>query len=113
MVGWLEAFVPLRVPVLVRSGRCNHLIELDGPPVRRTVGVDATDAPRLLGLLLEQGHVEKAAAVYAADLGLDPQLSRSSQPSVSSSTSPRVGADVLTAASCACRLDVVGDCCSG
>jgi tetratricopeptide (TPR) repeat protein len=30
-------------------------------------------------LLLEQGHVEQAAAVYAADLGLDPTLSRSSQ----------------------------------
>ena len=30
-------------------------------------------------LLLEQGHVESAAAVYAADLGLDPTLSRSCQ----------------------------------
>ena len=30
-------------------------------------------------LLLEQGHVEEAAAVYAADLGLDPTLSRSCQ----------------------------------
>ncbi|MDV3126318.1 tetratricopeptide repeat protein [Mycobacterium sp. 21AC1] len=29
-------------------------------------------------LLLEQGHVEQAAGVYAADLGLDPTLSRSS-----------------------------------
>lgn len=27
-------------------------------------------------LLLEQGHVEEAARVYAADLGLDPTLSR-------------------------------------
>ncbi|MGV0746334.1 tetratricopeptide repeat protein [Mycolicibacterium sp. XJ870] len=30
-------------------------------------------------LLLEQGHVEEAAQVYAADLGLDPTLSRSCQ----------------------------------
>lgn len=30
-------------------------------------------------LLLEQGHVEEAAAVYAADLGLDPTLARSCQ----------------------------------
>lgn len=30
-------------------------------------------------LLLEQGHVEEAAAVYAADLGLDPTLARPCQ----------------------------------
>ena len=30
-------------------------------------------------LLLEQGRVEEAAAVYAADLGLDPTLSRACQ----------------------------------
>jgi tetratricopeptide (TPR) repeat protein len=30
-------------------------------------------------LLLEQGHVEQAAQVYAADLGLDPTLARSCQ----------------------------------
>src|SRR3979409_912253 len=30
-------------------------------------------------LLLEQGHVEEAAQVYAADLGLDPTLSRPCQ----------------------------------
>ena len=30
-------------------------------------------------LLLEQGQVEEAAAVYAADLGLDPTLSRPCQ----------------------------------
>ena len=30
-------------------------------------------------LLLEQGHIEEAAAVYAADLGLDPTLSRPCQ----------------------------------
>jgi tetratricopeptide (TPR) repeat protein len=30
-------------------------------------------------LLLEQGHVERAAQVYAADLGLDPTLSRACQ----------------------------------
>lgn len=88
-------------------------------------------------LLLEQGLVEDAAAVYAADLGLDPQLARSSQHPGNvwslhgyheclqrlgrTAEAAIVGqqlklararADVPITASCACRLDVAGDCCS-
>ncbi|KUI27488.1 hypothetical protein AU195_19905 [Mycobacterium sp. IS-1496] len=88
-------------------------------------------------LLLEQGRVTDAAAVYAADLGLDPQLSRSSQhpgnvwslhgyheclqrlgrTAEAAIIGQQLGlalarADVPIAASCACRLDVVDDCCS-
>jgi len=88
-------------------------------------------------LLLEQGRVEEAAAVYAADLGLDPTLSRPCQhPGNVWSLHGyheclqrlgRVGeaeiigrqlelakarADVPILASCLCRLEVVGkDCC--
>lgn len=87
-------------------------------------------------LLLEQGLVEDAAAVYAADLGLDPQLARSSQHPgnvwslhgyheclqrlgrAAEATIvgqqlklARARADVPITASCACRLDVAGDCC--
>jgi tetratricopeptide (TPR) repeat protein len=88
-------------------------------------------------LLLEQGHVEEAAAVYAADLGLDSTLSRSCQHPGNvwslhgyHECLRRLGrdaeaviigrqlelaaarADVPILASCACRLDV-GDpgCC--
>lgn len=88
-------------------------------------------------LLLEQGRVEDAAAVYAADLGLDPQLARSSQHPCNvwslhgyheclqrlgrTAEAAIVGqqlklararADVPITASCACRLDVADDCCS-
>lgn len=88
-------------------------------------------------LLLEQGLVEDAAAVYAADLGLDPQLARSSQHPGNvwslhgyheclqrlgrTAEAAIVGqqlklararADVPITASCACRLDVADDCCS-
>ncbi|BBZ60461.1 tetratricopeptide repeat protein [Mycolicibacterium monacense] len=88
-------------------------------------------------LLLEQGRVEDAAAVYAADLGLDPQLARSSQHPGNvwslhgyheclqrlgrTAEAAIVGqqlklararADVPITASCACRLDVADDCCS-
>ncbi len=84
-------------------------------------------------LLLEQGHVERAAAVYAADLGLDPTLSRACQhPNNVWSLHGyheclrRLGrhdeativgrqfdiaaarADVPIVASCACRLDTAG-----
>ena len=84
-------------------------------------------------LLLEQGHVEEAAAVYAADLGLDPTLSRACQHPTNvwslhgyHECLQRLGrteeaaiigqqldlmrarADVPIAASCACRLDVGG-----
>lgn len=88
-------------------------------------------------LLLEQGRVEDAAAVYAADLGLDPELARSSQhlgnvwslhgyhecllrlgrPAEAAIigqqlTLARARADVPVTASCACRLDVADGCCS-
>jgi tetratricopeptide (TPR) repeat protein len=84
-------------------------------------------------LLLEQGHVEQAAAVYAADLGLDPTLSRPCQhPNNVWSLHgyyeclqrlgradeaaiigqqlalARARADVPIQASCACRLEAVG-----
>jgi len=83
-------------------------------------------------LLLEQGRVEEAAAVYAADLGLDPTLSRACQhPNNVWSLHGyheclqrlgrhdeaaiigqqldlmRARADVPIVASCACRLEVV------
>ena len=89
-------------------------------------------------LLLEQGHVEEAAHVYAADLGLDPTLSRSSHhPNNVWSLHgyheclrrlgrdaeaaiigqqlelARARADVAVRASCACRLDVADPCCGG
>ncbi|BDX32068.1 hypothetical protein TUM20985_26150 [Mycobacterium antarcticum] len=90
-------------------------------------------------LLLEQGRVEEAAAVYAADLGLDPTLSRCCQHPGNvwslhgyHECLTRLGrddeaavigrqldeakarADVPIVASCACRLDVEdgdGGCC--
>lgn len=89
-------------------------------------------------LLLEQGHVEEAAGVYAADLGLDPTLSRSCQhPNNVWSLHgyheclQRLGrteeaviigrqlelakarADVPILASCACRLEVFEKTCCG
>jgi hypothetical protein len=82
-------------------------------------------------LLLEQGRVEEAAAVYAADLGLDPTLARCCQHPGNvwslhgyHECLQRLGrlpeaaiigqqlalasarADVPIRASCACRLDV-------
>lgn len=87
-------------------------------------------------LLLEQNHVEEAACVYAADLGLDPTLSRSSQhPNNVWSLHGyheclrRLGrdaeaviigqqlelaqarADIPVRASCACRLEAAEPCC--
>ena len=87
-------------------------------------------------LLLEQGRVEDAAAVYAADLGLDPTLSRPCQHPGNvwslhgyHECLRRLGrddeaviighqlelavarADVPILASCACRLDTSGDDC--
>ncbi|CDO88609.1 hypothetical protein AWC29_07365 [Mycobacterium triplex] len=81
-------------------------------------------------LLLEQGHVEEAANVYAADLGLDPsvrrccqhpgnvwslhgyheclrRLGRTAEATIISQqlTLARAHADVPITASCACRLD--------
>ncbi|KWX19627.1 hypothetical protein AFM11_34795 [Mycolicibacterium wolinskyi] len=87
-------------------------------------------------LLLEQGRVEDAAQVYAADLGLDPTLSRSCQHPNNvwslhgyheclrrlgrDAEATIIGkqlevalarADVPITASCACRLDVADPCC--
>ncbi|OBF93239.1 hypothetical protein A5790_11960 [Mycobacterium sp. 852002-51152_SCH6134967] len=87
-------------------------------------------------LLLEQGRVEEAAAVYAADLGLDPTLPRPCQhPNnvwslhgyheclqrlgreaeaaiIGQQLTLAAGrADVVVRASCACRLDVPPACC--
>lgn len=87
-------------------------------------------------LLLEQNHVEEAAGVYAADLGLDPTLSRSSQhPNNVWSLHgyheclrrlgrdaeaviigqqlelARARADITVRASCACRLEAAEPCC--
>lgn len=87
-------------------------------------------------LLLEQGRVADAAAVYAADLGLDPTLSRSSQHPGNvwslhgyheclqrlgrtgeatiigqQLTLAAARADVAVTASCACRLEVGDGCC--
>nr|WP_090341994.1 tetratricopeptide repeat protein [Mycolicibacterium malmesburyense]CRL72201.1 tetratricopeptide repeat protein [Mycolicibacterium malmesburyense] len=87
-------------------------------------------------LLLEQGRVEEAASVYAADLGLDPTLPRPCQhPNNVWSlhgyreclhrlgrhgeaaiigqqlTLAAARADVPIRASCACRLEVSADCC--
>ncbi|WP_193048084.1 tetratricopeptide repeat protein [Mycolicibacterium baixiangningiae] len=87
-------------------------------------------------LLLDQGRVEEAAAVYAADLGLDPELSRSSQHPGNvwslhgyheclqrlgrTAEAAIIGqqlslaaarADVPINASCACRLDIADGCC--
>lgn len=89
-------------------------------------------------LLLEQGQVEEAARVYAADLGLDPNLSRSRHhPNNVWSLHGyhecllRLGrdaeaviigqqlelaqarADVTVRASCACRLEAAESCCGG
>ncbi|ORA28785.1 hypothetical protein BST13_28170 [Mycobacterium aquaticum] len=89
-------------------------------------------------LLLEQGRVEEAAGVYAADLGLDPTLNRSSHHPGNvwslhgyHECLQRLGrdaeaaiiaqqldlalarADVPIVASCACRLDVAPTCCGG
>lgn len=87
-------------------------------------------------LLLEQGRVEDAAQVYAADLGLDPTLSRSCQHPNNvwslhgyheclrrlgrDAEATIIGkqlevalarADVPITASCACRLDIADPCC--
>ncbi|KUI47753.1 hypothetical protein AU198_24180 [Mycobacterium sp. GA-1199] len=87
-------------------------------------------------LLLEQGRVQEAAAVYATDLGLDPtlprpcqhpnnvwslhgyheclqRLGRDAEASIIGQqlTLAVARADVPVRASCACRLDVPPDCC--
>jgi tetratricopeptide (TPR) repeat protein len=87
-------------------------------------------------LLLEQGRIEEAAAVYAADLGLDPaiarpcqhpgnvrslhgyheclqRLRRTAEAGIIGQRLALAGsrADVPILASCACRLEVVDSCC--
>ena len=87
-------------------------------------------------LLLEQGRVDEAAAVYAADLGLDPalprpcqhpgnvwslhgyheclqRLGRTAEAGIIGQQLALAGAraDVPILASCACRLEVVDSCC--
>ncbi|MUM29245.1 tetratricopeptide repeat protein [Mycobacterium sp. CBMA295] len=89
-------------------------------------------------LLLEQGHIEEAARVYAADLGLDPTLRRSSHHPNNvwslhgyheclrrlgrDAEATIIGqqlelalarADVPVRASCACRLEPANPCCGG
>ncbi|BBX74115.1 tetratricopeptide repeat protein [Mycobacterium shinjukuense] len=122
-----EAFAHLRRAVELDDG-----LPYDEPwgwmqPTRHAYGA----------LLLEQGHVEEAAAVYAADLGLDHTLARPCQHPGNvwslhgyheclqrlgrSAEATIIGqqlalaaarADVPIRASCACRLDV-SSCCDG
>ncbi|MDP7724530.1 tetratricopeptide repeat protein [Mycobacterium sp. TY814] len=57
-----------------------HAVELDdGLPYDEPWGWMQPTRHAYGALLLEQGHVEEAAAVYAADLGLDPTLARCCQ----------------------------------
>lgn len=57
-----------------------HAIELDdGLPYDEPWGWMQPTRHAYGALLLEQGHVDEAAAVYAADLGLDPTLARCCQ----------------------------------
>ena len=121
-----EAFVSLR-----RAIEVDDALPYDEPwgwmqPTRHAYGA----------LLLEQGHVEEAARVYAADLGLDPTLNRSSHHPNNvwslhgyheclrrlgrTAEADIIGqqlelaqarADVAVRASCACRLDTTGPCC--
>lgn len=117
-----EAFEHLRSAVRLDDG-----LPYDEPwgwmqPTRHAYGA----------LLLEQGHVEEAAAVYAADLGLDPTLARCCQhpgnvwslhgyheclqrlgrTAEAMIVGQQLGlaaarADVPIRASCACRLEVL------
>ena len=123
-----DAFVKLR-----RAIELDDALPYDEPwgwmqPTRHAYGA----------LLLEQGHVEEAASVYAADLGLDPTLTRPCQHPANvwslhgyHECLQRLGrdaeaviigrqlelakarADVPITASCACRLDVEDDDCCG
>ncbi|MDX1891849.1 tetratricopeptide repeat protein [Mycolicibacterium sp. 050158] len=114
-----------------------HAVELDDAlPYDEPWGWMQPTRHALGALLLEQGRVEQAAAVYAADLGLDPTLSRCCQhpnnvrslhgyheclqrlgrDDEAAEIGRRLelasaGADVPILASCACRLDVGGGCC--
>jgi tetratricopeptide (TPR) repeat protein len=121
-----QAFEHLRHAIALSDG-----LNYDEPwgwmqPVRHAYGA----------LLLEQGHVEEAAKVYEADLGLDPTLSRPCQHPNNlwalhgyHECLQRLGrdgeaniiarqlelakarADVPIEASCACRLETAPSCC--
>jgi tetratricopeptide (TPR) repeat protein len=129
--------------ITYREGRFDdafaHLrraIELDDSlPYDEPWGWMSPTRHALGALLLEQGHVEKAAAVYAADLGLDPTLARPCQHPGNvwslhgyleclkwlgrNDEATIIGkqleiaiarADVPILASCACRLEVADPC---
>jgi tetratricopeptide (TPR) repeat protein len=113
-----------------------HAIELDDSlPYDEPWGWMSPTRHAYGALLLEQGHVEQAARVYAADLGLDPTLARPCQHlgNVWSLHGyheclvrlgrndeaaiigqqldlARARADVPIRASCACRLEAVESC---
>ncbi|OBJ52397.1 tetratricopeptide repeat protein [Mycobacterium sp. 1423905.2] len=113
-------------------GHLRRAVELDdGLPYDEPWGWMQPTRHAYGALLLEQGHVEEAAAVYAADLGLDPTLARACQHPGNvwslhgyHECLRRLGrteeaviigqqlalaaarADVPIRASCACRLDV-------
>ncbi len=61
-------------------GHLRHAIELDDAlPYDEPWGWMQPTRHAYGALLLEQGHIDEAAAVYAADLGLDPTLARPCQ----------------------------------
>jgi tetratricopeptide (TPR) repeat protein len=118
-------------------GRLRDAIELDDKlPYDEPWGWMQPTRHAYGALLLEQGHVEEAAKVYEADLGLDPTLARPCQHPGNlwslhgyheclerlgrTGESAIIGkqlelakarADVPVEASCACRLEVAGTCC--
>jgi tetratricopeptide (TPR) repeat protein len=113
-----------------------HAIELDDSlPYDEPWGWMSPTRHAYGALLLEQGHVEQAARVYAADLGLDPTLARACQHPGNvwslhgyheclnrlgrNDESVIIGkqleialarADVPILASCACRLEATESC---
>lgn len=123
-----EAFTNLR-----------HAIELDDAlPYDEPWGWMQPTRHAYGALLLEQGEVEQAAQVYAADLGLDPTLSRpcqhpgnvwslhgyheclthlgrTAEAAIIGQQLALAGAraDVPVRASCACRLETAATCCDG
>lgn len=117
-------------------GQLRRAVELDdGLPYDEPWGWMQPTRHAYGALLLEQGHVDEAAAVYAADLGLDPTLARCCQHPRNvwslhgyheclqrlgrNSEALIIGqqlalaaarADVPVRASCACRLDTAPCC---
>jgi tetratricopeptide (TPR) repeat protein len=117
-------------------GHLKHAVDLDDAlPYDEPWGWMQPTRHAYGALLLEQGHVEEAAALYAADLGLDPvlarpcqhprnvwslhgyheclrRLGRTAEAAVVGEELERATAqaDVPIRASCACRLDVMGCC---